>query len=104
MENLMRTIKAEEAEVAVSMTKLYNAVLQKESDLLSAKQTLEIENVNTATAERQFALGMLSKMELMQKQNARLSAEVNVRAAELNLLQAVETYEWAKKGSLSLSQ
>lgn len=104
MENLKRTIKAEEAEIATSMTKLYSAVLQARNEYFNAQATEESEQANLATAERQYALGMLSKMEYMQAQNTYQSAKTNVRVAELNLLQAIETYEWAVKGSLTLSQ
>lgn len=104
MENLKRTLKAEEAEIATSMTKLYSAVLQARNEFYNAQATHGTEQANLMTAERQYALGMLSKMEYMQAQNSYQSAKNNVRVAELNLLQALETYDWAVKGSLSLSQ
>lgn len=104
MENLHRTIQAEEAEIATSMVKLYNAVLQARSDYYTAQATLGQELANFATAERQWAVGTISKMEHMQAQNAYHSAETSVRVTELALLQALETYDWAVKGNLSLSQ
>lgn len=104
MENLYRTMKAEEAEIATSMAKLYSSVLQARNEFYNAQVTLGIEQTNLATADRQYALGMLSKLDYLQAQNAYKSAETNVRVAELTLLQAIETYDWAVKGSLALSQ
>lgn len=103
-ENLYRTMKAQEAEIAVSMTKLYNTVLQERNNFYNAQTALETERGNYAEAERRHSLGMLSNMELMQKKNAFVSAEAKVRTSELTLLQAIETYEWAVKGSLTLTQ
>lgn len=104
MENLHRTIQAEEAEIATSMTKLYHDVLQARSDLYNAQTTQGQEQTNLAAADRKWSLGMISKMEHMQAQNAYTTAEINVRVAELALLQALETYDWAVKGNLTLSQ
>lgn len=104
MENLHRTLQAEEAEIATSMVKLYNAVLQARSDYYNAQTTLAQEQMNLASADRKWSLGMLSKMEHMQAQVTCHSAETNVRVAELALLQALETYDWAVKGNLTLSQ
>ena len=104
MENLHRTLQAEEAEIATSMVKLYNAVLQARSDYYNNQTALGQELTKLATADRQWALGMISKMEHLQAQNAYNSAETSVRAAELALLQALETYDWAVKGNLTLSQ
>ena len=103
-ENLYRTMKAQEAEIAVSMTKLYNTVLQERNNFYNAQTALETERGNYAEAERRHSLGMLSNMELMQKKNAFVSAEAKVRTSELTLLQAIETYEWAVKGNLTLTQ
>lgn len=104
MENLLRTMKAQEAEIATSMAKLYSAVLQARNEYFNAQTTYGIEQVNMAAAERKFGLGMLSKMEYLQVQNTYKSAGTNVRVAELTLLQAIETYDWAVKGSLTVSQ
>ena len=103
-ENLYRTMKAQEAEIVVSMTKLYNTVLQERNNFYNAQTALETERGNYAEAERRHSLGMLSNMELMQKKNAFVSAEAKVRTSELTLLQAIETYEWAVKGNLTLTQ
>lgn len=103
-ENLYRTMEAEKAEIATSMTKLYHAVLQARTDLYNAQTTMVTEEQNLLTADRKWMLGMISKMEYRQAQNACTTAKTNVKVAELSLLQAMENYDWAVKGNLSLSQ
>lgn len=102
MENLHRTIEAEKTEIATSITKLYHAVLQARTELFNSQTALASELGNKVKADRQWAAGLISKMDHRKAENAYKSAEVNVRVAELNLLQAIETYRWAVKGNLSL--
>ena len=103
-ENLYRTMEAEKAEIATSMTKLYHAVLQARNELYNAQTAMVTEDQNLLTADRKWMLGMISKMEHRQAQNACNIARTNVKVAELSLLQAMENYDWAVKGNLSLSQ
>ena len=104
MQNLMRTMKAEEAEVASSMINLYSSVKQAQSSLTNAQAALDLEQIKMDQAERKMALGMIGRLEYLQQKNAFASAKVNVRTAELSLLQAVETYDWAVQGNLTLTQ
>lgn len=104
MQTMVRTIKAEEAEVSSSMVNLYNSVIQAKNELQTANAAYELAKTQMATADRKMALGMLGNLEYLQVKNSYKSAEVSVKAAELSLTQAMETYDWAVKGSLSLSQ
>lgn len=104
MQNLRRTMKAEEAEIASSMVNLYNSVLQAQTACDTAQSTFELEKTKMDTAERKKTLGMIGNLEYLQQKVSYQSAEVSVRTAELSLLQAIETYDWAVKGNLSLTQ
>lgn len=104
MQNLLRTIDAEEAEVKASMVNLYSSVTQAKNELSHTQTALTLEQSKMDLAERKMALGMIGKLEYMQQKNAFATAEVNVKTAELALLQAVETYDWAVQGNLTLSQ
>ncbi len=104
MQNLIRTINAQEAEVKASMVNLYYAVTQAKNELSHAQTALALEQSKMDLAERKMALGMIGRLEYLQQKNAFAAAEVNVRTAELGLLQAVETYDWAVQGSLTLTQ
>lgn len=104
MQNLRRTMKAEEAEIASSMVNLYNSVLQAQTACDTAQSTFELEKTKMDTAERKKSLGMIGNLEYLQQKVSYQSAEVSVRTADLSLLQAIETYDWAVKGNLSLTQ
>ena len=104
MQNLLRTISAQEAEVKASMVNLYYAVTQARNELGNAQTALSLEQSKMDLAERKKALGMVGNLEYLQQKNAFATAEVNVRTAELGLLQAVEAYDWAVQGNLTLSQ
>lgn len=102
--NLERTMDAEEVEIASSLTNLYNSVLQRRNEYETAQAAYELEKANMDTAERKYALGMMGNLEYLQQKNSYITQEVNVRSTELSLFQAMETYDWAVAGNLSLSQ
>lgn len=104
MQNLYRTMAAEEAEISSSMVNLYNAVIQARNAYNTSQAAFELEQTRMDMAERKMSLGMIGKLEYLQQKMSYTSAEVDVRTAELSLLQAMETYEWAVKGNLSLTQ
>ena len=104
MQNLLRTIDAQESEVKASMINLYHALTRAKNELSHAQTALTLEQSKMDLAERKMALGMIGRLEYLQQKNAFATAEVNVRTAELALLQAVETYDWAVQGNLTLSQ
>lgn len=103
-QNLQRTIKQEKEEVASSLVNLYNDVLQKRNELQTAKAAYELEKTKMETAERKWQLGTIGRLEYMQQQNALKTKEIAVKTGDLSLFQAMETYDWAVKGNLSLSQ
>lgn len=104
MQNLLRTISDEAAEIASSMVNLYNSVLQARNELHNAQTTLSLEQAKMEQADRKMNLGIIGRLEYLQQKNATVTAEVNARTAELGLLQAIETYDWAVQGSLALSK
>ena len=103
-QNLQRTIKQEKEEVASSLVNLYNDVLQKRNELQTAKAAYELEKTKMETAERKWQLGTIGRLEYMQQQNALKTKEIAVKTGDLSLFQAMETYDWAVKGNLKLSQ
>ena len=103
-QNLQRTIKQEKEEVASSLVNLYNDVLQKRNELQTAKAAYELEKTKMETAERKWQLGTIGRLEYMQQQNSLKTKEIAVKTGDLALFQAMETYDWAVKGNLKLSQ
>ena len=103
-QNLQRTIKQEKEEVSSSLVNLYNDVLQKRNELQTAKAAYELEKTKMETADRKWQLGTIGRLEYMQQQNALKTKEIAVKTGDLALFQAMETYDWAVKGNLKLSQ
>lgn len=103
-QNLQRTIRQEKEEVASSLVNLYNDVLQKRNELQTAKAAYELEKTKMETAERKWQLGTIGRLEYMQQQNSLKTKEIAVKTGDLALFQSMETYDWAVKGNLSLSQ
>ena len=103
-QNLQRTIKQEKEEVSSSLVNLYNDVLQKRNEIQTAKAAYELEKTKMETAERKWQLGTIGRLEYMQQQNSLKTKEIAVKTGDLALFQAMETYDWAVKGNLKLSQ
>lgn len=102
-ENMARTIEEQTATISSSVVNLYNAVLQRQSEYQTAVAALELEKTKMDAAERKMAVGTIGRLEYLQQKNAYSTQETAVETAKLNLFQAMETYDWALKGNLSLS-
>lgn len=102
-ENLARTIRDQTAAISSSLVNLYNSVLQKRSEYETAVAAFELEKTKMAAADRKLQLGTIGNLEYLQQKNAYATKEIAVKTAELALFQAMETYDWAVKGNLSIS-
>ncbi len=102
-ENMERTIREQTAEISASLVNLYNDVIQKRNEYQTAIAASDLEKTKMEAAERKLSVGTIGKLEYLQQENAYKTKEIAVRTAELNLFQAMETYDWALKGNLSLS-
>ncbi len=102
-QNLERTIENQKAQIASSLTNLYNDVIQKKNEYETAVTAYDLEKKKMDTAETKYGLGMIGRLEYLQQKNALLSKEISMKNADLALFQAMETYDWAVQGNLSLS-
>ena len=80
------------------MRNLYNDVLQKETALELAKAALASETSGMREADRKLQLGSITSLQHLQEEAAYLGAEVDLAAANMDLQQSIETYEWALRG------
>ena len=94
----MRQIKEKENEVRMQMEYLYKDIQQKVLSYQSAEESWPVSEAKFAQAERKLALGMISKAEYLAEEVAWLIAKASKEKAALDLLAAMETYEWAIKG------
>jgi outer membrane protein TolC len=58
-----------------------------------------LEEKNLQTAERQFGLGGISRMDYLTQKNTTETARISVESAKLNLFQAVQSYDNLLNGS-----
>ena len=77
---------------------MYDAACQSKSAYESAKTAYDMEKNNMDAADRKYQLGMMSQLEYLQQKAQFSKVETTLEVAELNLFQAMENYEWGKKG------
>lgn len=99
--NMARTIKNQEETIKATMKNLYNDVLQKQTSLWLAKATLETAGTVMNASTKKFELGMMSKAEFLNAEASYLGKQADVATANISLQQAIETYEWALKGTMN---
>lgn len=97
-------VKLAEEKTASAMKKLFEDVKQKEQAYQNAKETLEKEEKLYSLLEQKNQLGMLSSQEYLAGQVSYQQQKLNFRLADLELLQAMETYRWAIRGVLDTSE
>ena len=56
-----------------------------------------------AATQTRYDLGMVSRLEYLQAQNTYVQSQADFRIQELSLQAAMDAYDWALKGSLTLS-
>ncbi len=93
-----RSLEQTEQTVKSSFEGLYDAACQSKSAYESAKTAYDMEKNNMDAADRKYQLGMMSQLEYLQQKAQFSKAETTLEVAELNLFQAMENYEWGKKG------
>lgn len=100
---LQQTVRDDEQKVAAALNNQYNAVLQAKTAYDQAVTEYALEAKNMETAQRKYDLGMLSKLEFISQQAAFAEKDANKNSKDMALLQAIENYEWALKGLMTLS-
>ena len=96
-----RTIQNQEETIRANVRNLYNDALQKRIALQLAEAALAAENTSMNAANTKYQLGMISNLEYIQAQSSLLGKQIELETADMNLQQAIETYEWALKGYMS---
>lgn len=100
---LKKTVDEEEQKLGAAFNNQYQAVLQAKTAYDQAKTDYELAVNTMDTAQRKFDLKMLSQLEYLQAKAAFVEKQVTLTSADMKLLQAIETYDWAVRGLLSLS-
>ena len=65
-----RTIAQQKDQIASSLTNLYNDVLQKQSELATARAAYELAQTKMTSAEQKLQVGTIGRLEYLQQENA----------------------------------
>ena len=90
-----------EENVKIQMKQLYETVLQAKTAYDAAAAGLASAEIVWSNSQAQYAMGMLSKAEFLQREAAYMEKKVGFASADLSLFQALQAYEWAVKGIVS---
>lgn len=101
IDSLNKTIADNEQKIGSSLVTNYQNVLTAKLALDQAAAELELENRNLRSAEVNFQQGNISRTELENQQYAVQNKQLALEIADLNLFQAMETYDWCVKGLAS---
>ena len=92
-ETLEKTIREDTQTIGASVTGSYQNVL-------AAKASMDLKG---AQAQLQEKLGMIGKMDYLNRKYAYDSAMIQAQIAKYNLLQAIQSYEWVLNGLANAS-
>lgn len=103
-EKRSRLAQMEETEdkIRVAVNQHYQKVLKSQTAYQASSSAYEAANITYASNQRQHQLGMISSIQYQQLTVAYLSEKMNYENAKLDFFQAMEDYDWAVKGNLSL--
>lgn len=99
-----RQVKDQEDQVRMKLDDLYKKVLQAETSYSAAMNGWTAAEADKAQADRKYQLGMLSRQEYLAAETAWLNAKALKEQAAMDLISAMETYEWAVKGMMPETQ
>ena len=99
--NMERTIANQEQSIRSSVRTMYNTVLMDQTALQAGEAALATETKNQSIADTKLQLGMIGNLEYLNAQNSLAARQIELETADMNLQQALETYQWALKGYIA---
>ncbi len=98
-----RMIQEGDQKLTIEMQRLYQDVQDKKAAYDAACTGFEAARLNHDASERQYRLGLLSDVQYIGTQISFYQKKAERDSANLNLLQAMETYDWAILGFAEVS-
>lgn len=98
-----RMIQEGDQKLIIEMRRLYQDVQDKKAAYDAACTGFEAARLNHDASERQYRLGLLSDVQYIGTQISFYQKKAEKDSANLNLLQAMETYDWAILGFAAVS-
>lgn len=102
-EDLSRTIKNNEKQIAASLTAAYRNVLTAKAAWETAKKSSEQSQENKRIGALKLQAGMITDNEYQKLETAESSSQSQEKIEKLALLSAMEQYRWAVRGLASAS-
>ncbi|MCR5370812.1 MAG: TolC family protein [Clostridium sp.] len=102
--NMERTIANQEQNIRSSVRTMYNTVVMDNTALQAAQAALVTETKNMSIADTKMQLGMISSLEYLNAQSSLASRQIELETADMNLQQALESYQWAMNGYIASVQ
>ncbi len=97
-----RSLDETEAKIKNQLQVLYQAVLQAKTAYDGALNSLENSQLTMDSSQRMYDLGMVSRIDYLQMRMGYLQQKMAYDQAVLSLKQAMENYEWALYGVITL--
>ena len=94
----LRGIEDAEAQMKITVRGLYQDMMSQKAAYDAARSAYESAQITWRGAQIQNQQGMLSRAEFLQAEAAFLQAQSDYQVADLELFQAMETYDWAVAG------
>lgn len=98
-----RTLSSTEETLRINMSGLYDSAWQAKAALDAAQTGYQKAQKEWELAQTQYSLGMLSEDAYLAKELSYLQQKANWKQADLALVEAVETYQWAVSGVADVS-
>lgn len=98
MENRRRKIDEGDQKLTIEMQRLYQDVMDKKASYEAAIVGYQAALKSKEAADNQFSLGLLSEVQYIGTEISYYQKKSAMESANLTLLQAMETYDWAVMG------
>ena len=102
-ESLQMTIDDNSQRIGASVDSAYKNVIQAQTAYQQASVALDAASKNMEAAERKMTIGTISRLDYLSQQYAYLQAQTAMKNADMDLFQAMESYDWNVNGLASAS-
>ncbi|MCI9147778.1 MAG: TolC family protein [Hungatella sp.] len=93
-----KKVENDKQEIAIAVNDGYQKVLQAKNGYDEAVLNVEVETKNWNAANIKYQLGSISRIEYLQAETNLVKAQMDKEVKNLELFQAIETYDWIVKG------
>ena len=102
-ESLQMTIDDNIQRIGASVDSAYKNVIKAQTAYQQASVALDAASKNMEAAERKMTIGTISRLDYLSQQYAYLQAQTAMKNADMDLFQAMESYDWNVNGLASAS-